>query len=61
MTMTKKRRIARLDAYMEIMETLYRLEPDLLIYTDWNPNEDSYKQMVALIRQTKKVKTKWEP
>jgi hypothetical protein len=53
MKRTKKQRIARLDAYMEIMETLYRLEPALLVYTDWNSNEDSYKQMVKRIREGK--------
>lgn len=47
--MKKRERIARLDTFMQIFEMLYELEPDLLIYTDWNPNEDSYKQMVNLI------------
>jgi hypothetical protein len=47
--MGKKARIARLDTFMRIFDLLYDLEPDLLEYTDWNSNDDSYNQMINRI------------
>jgi hypothetical protein len=51
--MTAEQRVDRLRDFMDIMQSLYAIEPDILNMTDWNSNEDAYDQMVQLIWEGK--------
>ena len=49
--MNKEYRIARLYFLHDLITKIADEEPSLVNDTDWNPNTDAIKQMVALIEK----------